>query len=483
MLWQMRGLGSIIVFISALAVLAGCGGSSNKAGGAQIHAAVLTLADGEDDVTNARPFVNTVARLSHGTLLIQIKGPWRPGDPRYEPDLIKDVEAGKAQLGISASRAFDVVGIDSFDALQAPFLIDSIALERRVLASGIPDAMLSALKPAGLIGLAMVPGPLRRPAGFARALLAPADYRGEVIGIRASVVTEEALHALGAQVMLMTNGNNVTGMNGAESHLALFDAGIVDRGATITGNVDFEPRPNVIFMNRRAFDAMTPAERRILLRAAAEVRTTESVYQPDAESARDLCRRGVRIVTASAADLAELRATVRPVYATLKRQPATRAFIGSITSMRRALGDSPDAARCATIAVRPGTEHAATELDGTWEVTYTRAEFFAAGAGGDENLPSNWGHEVLTFNRGLWRLVSPDVGPGAGPGSGTFVLHGHEITLYRSDHAYPGSDTEIWGPYIWSVYRDALSFREGNDFNGGPTMPVVKPWRRSANGG
>ncbi len=48
-------------------------------------------------------------------------------------------------------------------------------------------------------------------------------------------------------------------------------------------------------------------------------------------------------------------------------------------------------------------------------------------------------------------------------------------TLTPLDGTYPGSDTEIWGPYIWSVYRDTLTFK--NAGSGGPCV-YVKPWRK-----
>ena len=75
------------------------------------------------------------------------------------------------------------------------------------------------------------------------------------------------------------------------------------------------------------------------------------------------------------------------------------------------------------------------------------------------------------------------MGPGDSPASGKYVLNGDEITFYRTDHAYPGSDTEIWGPYSWSVYRDTLTFRKSKSFGEGPTGLVVKPWRRSGSTG
>jgi len=61
-------------------------------------------------------------------------------------------------------------------------------------------------------------------------------------------------------------------------------------------------------------------------------------------------------------------------------------------------------------------------------------------------------------------------------------VSGDKITFYRHNHAYPGSDTEVWGPYTWSVYRDALTFKRAGWSGGdqGPSVLVVKPWLKIA---
>jgi hypothetical protein len=110
-----------VALIAVLAIgAAACGsGSVDKAAGPATKPVVLTLVDREADTSNAQPFATAVSSLSHGSLQIKIEGDWRPTDAHYETGLIKDVRAGKAELGITASRAFDTVGIDSFQALQA----------------------------------------------------------------------------------------------------------------------------------------------------------------------------------------------------------------------------------------------------------------------------------------------------------------------------------------------------------------------------
>jgi TRAP-type C4-dicarboxylate transport system substrate-binding protein len=422
-----------------------------------------------------------VRRLSHGRLVIRIETRWRDAVLRYETALIKDVEAGKAQLGISASRAFDTVGIDSFQALQAPFLIDNLALERQVLASDIPEKMLKGLTQAGLVGLGILPGPLQRPLGFAKPLLSASDYRRARIGIRASTMTEETLRALGATAVVLPADNYTSArLDGVEGHLAYLDSTFGERGATVTGNVVFQPRPDVIFVNRRAFESLSSADREILIRAATQARISGDIYQPDGVTGADLCRRGIKIVAASSADLAGLRTAVQPVYRALESIPQTKAFIAEIVSMRRASGGSPDTASCPATSRAAGISASAKELLGSWQVTYTLNELNAAGADPSEDLPANYGHFTLTFDRGHFSDVGPPVGPGSGPASGTYVVNKDQINFYRHDHSYPGSDTEIWGPYTWSVYRDTLIFKKSGP-SPMPTGLVVKAWRRSAN--
>src|SRR5262249_25431645 len=95
-----------LAFAIVLAIgAAGCGsGSLDKAGNPSSKPLVLTLADSNGDTSDAQPFAAAVWKASHGTLRIRIEGNWRPNDSYSETDLIKDVQAGKAVLGITASR-------------------------------------------------------------------------------------------------------------------------------------------------------------------------------------------------------------------------------------------------------------------------------------------------------------------------------------------------------------------------------------------
>src|SRR5215470_1877941 len=162
-----------VVLLAMVAVLAGCGPAGfDKAGGSQQRRpVVLTLADFNGITGELDGFTGNVWRLSGGTMRIAVQYRWRYGQVNDENGLIGDVRAGKTDLGVAGSRAWDSVGVDSFRALGAPLLIDSYALQERVLRSPMTGQMLQGLRPLGLAGIGVLPGPLRKPLGITRPLL------------------------------------------------------------------------------------------------------------------------------------------------------------------------------------------------------------------------------------------------------------------------------------------------------------------------
>jgi TRAP-type C4-dicarboxylate transport system substrate-binding protein len=480
-----RGPAWVVLTVALAMGAAACGPRNlDKAGGPVPKPVVLTLANDSGDLSGAQPFATAVAEVSHGALQIRIEGPsGRLGDPDSETGLVRAVQAGKAQLGITGTQAFDAVA-GSFQALQAPFLIDSYALQRKVLASDLSRKMLAALKPTGLVGLGFLPGVLARPFSFSRPFLATSDYRRAKIGIVPSLVAGETFRVLGATPV--TSGA-ITRLDGIETDVFAADTAFHRSGATLTGNVVFWPWPGVIFMNRRAFESLTAGQRSDLSRAAAKARAAKIYLGNDTAYLRDLCRRGTRVVTASPADLAGLRVAVQPVYRSLEANPATRVFLNEITAMRRAVGSSPDSLTCASDRNIDQGSTAVSPLEGTWQVTYTKQELLAAGADPTQIYLSEetWGHFSLKFSSGYWwlRLTGgdPAVPPNYRLAYGTYVVDGDRVLFHRRDHDYLGSGTEVWGPYIWSVYRGTLTFKRDGWTGGaqGPAGLVVEPWRKS----
>jgi TRAP-type transport system periplasmic protein len=192
--------GAVLVAAAAatLAVAASaCAGSGeDKAGGSSRgKPVVLTLA--LDNGVDSDEFVKAVERLSGGSVRIDVKASWRRGQFDQEAQTIADVRAGKFDLALVGARAWDTVGVTTFQALLAPFLVDSYALQRRVLGSEVAGRMLAGVEQLGLVGVALLPGPLRRPLGVSQALVRPEDYDGVTVGIGPGRVAESTFRELG----------------------------------------------------------------------------------------------------------------------------------------------------------------------------------------------------------------------------------------------------------------------------------------------
>jgi TRAP-type C4-dicarboxylate transport system substrate-binding protein len=463
-------------------VVAGCGGTgSDKAGGArQSKPTVLTMANGNGDSAELEPFAAAVARESGGTLRIEFKNHWRGGVPSYETGVIGDVKAGKADLAWAGSRAFDSVGVAAFDALHAPLLIDSYPLERKALESPLAGKMLEGLKPLGLVGVGILPGPMRKPLGVTR-LVGPDDYAGKRLALSRSQVGAQALRTLGARGEEIPAMGGIEGTDGIEQQITSIDGNSYDRvGRYLTANVNLWPRPLVIFMGSKAFDGLNGRQRAALRAAArAAIPATLAADRADEkESTGNLCRRGLRFVTAGAADLAALRRALRPVYARLERDAPTRAAIEQIQAMRSEAAVTPDA------AVGPGADASPTggvsAIDGVYRVHTTPKELRAAGSG--DALPENYGSYKWTLDRGHFGYTQKS-DRASERASGTFTVTGNvvEFTIEKAAGVYPnGAGSQPGGQmsFRWSLYRDQLTLKPVR----GAVSPEnfrAKPWRRT----
>jgi TRAP-type C4-dicarboxylate transport system substrate-binding protein len=183
----------------AAAACSGEGSGVNKAGGTRAKPpVVLTLANHQQGPDDVQYWIEEVQRRSGGSLRIEVANRWFDREYAHDKATIADVQAGKVQLAKVNARAYDTVGIDSFQVLLAPFLIDNPTLERRVLESDLAGEMLAATSKLGLVGLAMLPTDLRKPLGLSRPLVAVEDYQGARMGVREGEVAKATFTALGA---------------------------------------------------------------------------------------------------------------------------------------------------------------------------------------------------------------------------------------------------------------------------------------------
>jgi TRAP-type transport system periplasmic protein len=283
----------------------------------------LRLATYELEGLDVAEFVEAVDRLSDGSLRIDVRGRWRHDRIDYETETVGDVRRGKVDLGEIGVRAFDRVGVTDFQALVAPFSIDSYELERKVLASDLPDRMLSSLRRVGVVGIGVLPGALRKPLGVSRALIAPSDYRDATIGIRPSGGAARTFRALGGRARVYVAGTDISSLDGIEVDLGRIEGDRHDGPArAVTLNVNLWPRAVALVMNPKVYSGLTSEQRETLHRAAREALapSMKRLTGDETDALEVMCaRRQMAFRSASPSQLADLRAAVRPVYRQLEK--------------------------------------------------------------------------------------------------------------------------------------------------------------------
>jgi TRAP-type C4-dicarboxylate transport system substrate-binding protein len=322
-------LATVALAVIAAVVAGGCGGGAagDKAGGAG-EPVVLRMANAYGDLNGVpavQDFVSLVKERSGGNLRIQVEGPWGDYADDAEEQVVRAVAAGKADLGWAGARVFDTMGVTSFQALQAPTLIDSYALERAVIASEIPGQMLQGLTKVGVHGLGVLADGLRQPIAVKQPVLGVADWRGITFGTVKSQGQVQALRALGATPMEVfrrsRNQALLAGkLGGFEMNLQLYELNVLaNRAPYVTVNVTLWPQLDVVLANPDRLARLTGQQRGWLQQAAEDAAGRSAALTDranrDAQGLKNACQSGARFANASQADLAALRKAFAPVYA------------------------------------------------------------------------------------------------------------------------------------------------------------------------
>jgi TRAP-type C4-dicarboxylate transport system substrate-binding protein len=378
--------------VMAAIVAGGCSGgepTGGKAGGAAppLVLQMVNAYGGLDAVPGVEYFVSQVKERSGGNLSIEVTSAYGDYADDAEQQVVRAVAARKADLGWAGARVFDTMGVTSFQALQAPMLIDSYALEQAVIASAIPGQMLQGLDEVGVHGLGVVADGLRKPVAVKHPLLEAADWRGITFGTLKSQGQAQAVKALGAtpkEVFRRSRQEALRAgeLQGLEMNLLIYQKNVMAQPAPyVTANVNLWPQLDVLLGNPERLGELSDQQRDWLEEAArvAAERSVELVDH-DAENLKIACQAGARFANASKEDLAALRNDFAPVYTSLEQDAQTKAFIQQIQELKQSTpADEPLAipAGCggkAPVQADAKSATASAELNGTYRYTLTKED-------------------------------------------------------------------------------------------------------------
>jgi TRAP-type C4-dicarboxylate transport system substrate-binding protein len=462
-------------------VLGACGGSAAKVGGSEkAEPVVLTFASNNGGLpSQVGAYLDEVEQRAGGTLQIEYVGDWRQGEPDQEIGLIRDVQAGKVEMAWVGARAFDSLGVTSFQALVAPFLVDSYELQDRVFAAGIPARMLEGLAPMDLTGIGVLPGPMRQMAGVDHPFTRPADFDRAVVGTSGGDLALQTLRSLGATPRVVPAETSLDGLDGLDYQLAAIYGNRYYEAAThVTGNLNLWPRPLVIVIDSARFAELSD-EQQAILRDAAEAAiapASEATRAEEAEGGSGLCSVGITVVDASDADRAALLEAVAPVYAELEEDSVTRSFLEEIRTVKAQTAAPAESLVCPAGA--GGSVAAPTPIDGVWRVTTTADELLAAGD--PESMAENYGSWAYVFAGGRFAFTqeSEDACTWA---YGTYTVDGDRVEWEFIDGGgiAPNNAANKPGEFFvfeWSRYHDTLTLAAAPG-EVSPTNFMVEPWR------
>ena len=248
-----------VLLVALGAVATGCdfSGRGDKAGGSRAPVVLrlaVAYADDLPDAPAARWFASRVAKLSAGSLRVRVVFD-AAGQQVVDPEgrVARMVRDGTFDLGWIGSRAWDGVGVKSFQALQAPFLVTSYALLDRIATGPLAARMLAGLDAHGFVGLALIPDRLRHPIGVEHPLRSRADFAGARVRVIPSRATDALMRALGATPVHVSNDaiNNAMArhaIDGTERSLGSAWPG----GRYLTANITFFPKALTLFAGRGA---------------------------------------------------------------------------------------------------------------------------------------------------------------------------------------------------------------------------------------
>src|SRR6478609_2741302 len=427
-------VGRVAGALLVAAVAAGLTGCARQIAGPSL---VLRLAtpDRQTDATGLQVshFVEEVARRSGGSIRIDPVWDVTPdGAHDWDQTVARGVGDGTWEMGLVPGRAWDVLGVDSLRALNAPFVITSEAALQAVLDSDVRGDLLAGLPEAGVTGLDLFPDQLRHPFGFDRALLGADDYSGQSIRAPTSDTVREVFAALGAAT---TDADPDSGtQRGDESSYSLA------QGHIATSNVTFYPKTDTLVIRTAVRHRLRDDQWTLLHEAAAATR--DWLFARDASDrslAAAFCTNGGAIVTATAAQLSGLKHAVAPLVAKLRQNSSTGQLIDAIGDLVAGIPEEPSLSSCPHRV--PSADDAELDaLNGTYVTTVTEKQLRDAGDLNAEEVRENSGHFTWVLDSGRWTghqaashyVARPD-------DSGRYTYHDGIFTFYWD--AAPGDWT------------------------------------------
>ena len=339
----LRVVSAAALGVGALTGLAACGSSSTPASSDSTTLRLGYVTTQQHPYGQAVDFfAKEVATASGGKLKIE-------GVPSYaggDVPLLGDVTGGAIPMASVSAAVFDGKGVNDFEALQMPFLMNRYDLEQSVITGDIGKNMLKGVDKLGLVGLAIHEGGLRKPLSTGKPIVTLADWKGRKTRSVQSGLLQAGLTALGATptptpVTEIYSSLKSGVVDSAEANLGLIQSlKLYEQAKYTTLNVNLWPFPTVLVVNKAAFDKLSADQQKAITDAATKVPgfSIEIFTKPATNLVTTLCGEGMKFAFATPEAIGAMAAATKSVSATFGgKDPAVKGYIAQIQALKDGL--------------------------------------------------------------------------------------------------------------------------------------------------
>ncbi len=287
-----------------------------------VFAVTWRLADdqpaGYPTVLGDQLFANIVSEMTHGKISIKVY---------YGAQLGAETQTTQETIsGVIQINRVNAAPLASFDpelgVLSLPYIFSSSKQEWKVLYGKVGQELLNSMKSVGLIGLTYYDSGQRSFFTRHTPILKPSDMKGLKIRVQKSPVFVAMVKAMGGSPIPMAYSSVYTALqsgviDGAENNIPSYYTMSFYQVAPYYSYDGHSRVPEILFMNLKAWNSLTPTEKTIFRTAAMAA----SLYERQLWKARvqeDLSllkKAGVHFYYPTPADIALFQKAVEPVYA------------------------------------------------------------------------------------------------------------------------------------------------------------------------
>jgi tripartite ATP-independent transporter DctP family solute receptor len=225
--------------------------------------------------------------------------------------------------------------IPEANILALPFLFRSVDHLHRVLDGPIGDEILTSFAPHGFVGLAFYDSGARSIYNAVRPIRSLADMKGLRIRVQQSQLMVDMIRGLGAEPVELPYGQVLTALrtgliDGAENNWPSYVTTDHYKAARHYSLTEHTMSPEVLVMSQRAWESLSPEDRRLFREAARDsTRSMRAQWQDWERRSREQAEKsGNQIVRT--VDKQPFEAAMKVIYDEALRDPKLRQLVDRI---------------------------------------------------------------------------------------------------------------------------------------------------------